>query len=378
MSILASYAIKNDETRGRRFPEPEHPYRTPFQRDRDRIIHSRAFRRLEYKTQVFVSHEGDHYRTRLTHSIEVAQIARTVSGALALNSDLSEALALSHDMGHPPFGHSGQDVLDEMMKNHGGFEHNLQTLRIVEKLEQKYIEFPGLNLTFEVREGIVKHSAIYKGAKNPPEQVRDYSLDEFPPLEAQIIDLCDEIAYNNHDLDDGLESHLLDVDELVQNVKIFGENYRQIKQEHPNAPGKLINNATIIRLINILVTDLVENIRQTLSRARLETLKDIRNAPKLIPCFSDQVAEQNRELKMYLHAHMYRHYRVHRMKSKARRILEALFLAYQSDPELLPAQYQQKAKVEGKERIICDYIAGMTDRYAIEEYERLFNPRQRV
>jgi dGTPase len=378
MNNLASYAIQDHETRGRRYPEPEHPYRSPFQRDRDRIIHSRAFRRLEYKTQVFVSHEGDHYRTRLTHSIEVAQIARTVSGALGLNSDLSEALALSHDMGHPPFGHSGQDVLDKMMQGYGGFEHNLQTLRIVEKLEQKYIDFPGLNLTFEMREGIVKHSAVYKGAKNPPEQVREYSLDEFPPLEAQIIDLCDEIAYNNHDLDDGLESHLLNADDLVQNVTIFRENYQMVKQAHPNAPGKLVNNATIIRLINLLVTDLVENIRATLSRDHLDRLHDIRNAPKLIPSFSDEIAEKNRELKMYLHTHMYRHYRVHRMKSKAHRILEALFVTYQSDPELLPAQYQQKAKVEGKERIICDYIAGMTDRYAIEEYERLFNPRQRV
>ncbi len=375
---LASYAIHDHETRGRRFPEAEHPYRTPFQRDRDRIIHSRAFRRLEYKTQVFVSHEGDHYRTRLTHSIEVAQIARTVSAALELNTDLSEALALSHDMGHPPFGHSGQDVLDEMMRGHGGFEHNLQTLRIVEKLEQKYIEFPGLNLTFEMREGIVKHSAVYKGAKNAPEQVREYLLDDFPPLEAQIIDLCDEIAYNNHDLDDGLESHLLNVEDLVQNVTIFRENYQKVKQEHPNAPGKLVNNATIIRLINLLVTDLVENIRATLSRDHLVTLQEIRKAPKLIPGFSDEIADKNRELKMYLHAHMYRHYRVHRMKSKAHRILEALFRAYQSDIELLPASYQQKAKIEGNERIICDYISGMTDRYAIEEYERLFNPRSRV
>jgi len=378
MTSLAGYAIRNEETRGRRYPEPEHPYRTPFQRDRDRIIHSRAFRRLEYKTQVFVSHEGDHYRTRLTHSIEVAQIARTVSGALSLNPDLAEALALSHDMGHPPFGHSGQDVLDEMMKSHGGFEHNLQTLRIVEQLEQKYIDFPGLNLTFEVREGIVKHSAVYKGMKNPPEQVRDYSLDEFPPLEAQIIDLCDEIAYNNHDLDDGLESHLLDVEDLIQNVTIFRENHLNVKKDHPNAAKKLVNNATIICLINLLVTDLVENIRKTLDRDHLLSLQDIRHALSLIPSFSDEVAEKNRELKRYLHTHMYNHYRVHRMKSKAHRILEALFLTYQSDPALLPAHYQEKAKAEGKERIICDYIAGMTDRYAIEEYEKLFNPRQRV
>jgi dGTPase len=375
---LATYAIRDDQTRGRRYPEPEHPYRTPFQRDRDRIIHSRAFRRLEYKTQVFVSHEGDHYRTRLTHSIEVAQIARTVSGALCLNTDLAEALALSHDMGHPPFGHSGQDVLHELMKDYGGFEHNLQTLRIVEHLEQKYIDFPGLNLTFEMREGIVKHSASYKGAKNPPENLREYVLDEFPPLEAQIIDLCDEIAYNNHDLDDGLESRLLDVDDLTKNVGIFRENFEKVKQQHAAAPRKLLNNATIIRLINLLVTDLVENTKQSIQREGIHSLSDIRNAPHLIPSFSDEVGDKNRELKTYLYKKMYTHYRVHRMKSKARRILESLFRAYQEDLQLMPAYHQEKAKLEGKERVICDYIAGMTDRYAIEEYEKLFNPRQRV
>jgi dGTPase len=333
---------------------------------------------LEYKTQVFVNHEGDHYRTRLTHSIEVAQIARTVCGALCLNADLAEALSLSHDMGHPPFGHSGQDVLDEMMKDYGGFEHNLQTLRIVEQLERKYIEFPGLNLTFEVREGIVKHSASYKGMKNPPEFLREYSLDEFPPLEAQIIDLCDEIAYNNHDLDDGLESRLLDLDDLVKNVTIFRELFEKVRQEHPGAPLRLVNNATIISLINLLVTDLVENVRGILERDEIHTLQDIRNAKRLIPCFSDEVADKNRELKTYLFKHMYTHYRVHRMKSKARRILESLFRAYQEDSALLPFSYQQKAKTEGKERIICDYIAGMTDRFAIDEYEKLFNPRYRV
>jgi dGTPase len=376
--FLAEYAIRNEDTRGRRFPENEHPYRTPFQRDRDRIIHSRAFRRLEYKTQVFVNHEGDHYRTRLTHSLEVAQIARTVSGALGLNVDLSEALALSHDMGHPPFGHSGQDALDELMKNYGGFEHNLQTLRIVEQLEQKYIEFPGLNLTFEMREGIVKHSASYKGMKNPPEALREYVLNEFPPLEAQIIDLCDEIAYNNHDLDDGLESRLLDLDDLVKNVTIFRETYQRVKQEHPSALDKLVNNATIIRLINLLVTDLVENIKRTIQREEIHSLYDVRNAPRLIPCFSDEVGDKNRELKTYLFQRMYTHYRVNRMKSKARRILDSLFRAYQEDPALLPPPYQQKTRSEGKERIICDYIAGMTDRFAIEEYEKLFNPRHRV
>ena len=375
---LAGYAIRNDQTRGRRFPEPEHPYRSPFQRDRDRIIHSRAFRRLEYKTQVFVNHEGDHYRTRLTHSMEVAQITRTLSGALQLNTDLAECLALSHDMGHPPFGHSGQDVLNELMKEHGGFEHNLQTLRIVEQLEEKYIDFPGLNLTFESREGIVKHSAQYKGAKNQPENLKEYSLDELPPLEAQIVDLCDEIAYNNHDLDDGLESKLLDLPELVARVRIFGDIFRRVQSEHPAASKKPLINAAIIQLINLQVTDLIDNIRRTLKTEQIETLDDIRRAPRLLVSFSDEVADRSRELKMYLYARMYNHPRVSRMKFKARRILEALFTAYQQEPSLLPVHYKERIKQEGLERIICDYIAGMTDRYAIDEYAKLFDPREKV
>ena len=376
--MLASYAIRNDQTRGRRHPEAEHPYRSPFQRDRDRIVHSRAFRRLEYKTQVFVNHEGDHYRTRLTHSLEVAQIARTVSSALQLNTDLAECLALSHDMGHPPFGHSGQDVLDEMMKDFGGFEHNLQTLRIVEKLEEKYIEFPGLNLTFEAREGIVKHSAQYKGKKNQPEALKEYALDELPPMEAQIIDLCDEIAYNNHDLDDGLESHLLDVDHLLENVTIVRNLFEKVQKKHPKAPLKLQMNGAIIQLINTLVSDLIENARATIQREKIQTLDDVRNAPRLLVSFSHEIADQNRQLKHYLYARMYNHYRVRRMKNKAKRILESLFRAYQEDPGIMPTHYQNKMKDEGKERMICDYIAGMTDRFAIDEYARLFDPKERV
>jgi len=376
--MLASYAIQDNQTRGRRYPEPEHPYRSPFQRDRDRIIHSRAFRRLEYKTQVFVNHEGDHYRTRLTHSMEVAQITRTIAEALGLNSHLCEALALSHDMGHPPFGHSGQDVLDGLMKDAGGFEHNLQTLRIVELLEEKYIEFPGLNLTFEAREGIVKHSTIYKGMKNPPAAVRDYALDELPPLEAQIVDLCDEIAYNNHDLDDGLESRLLHLDGLVENVRIFGDLFRPSKSEHPKAPVKLLVNKTIISLINIEVTDLIENIRRTIQKEGIKTLEDIRKAPRMLVSFSDEVADKHRELKTYLYKNMYNHFRVNRMKNKARRILEALFKAYQEDPSLLPSHFQNRIPHDGKERVICDYVAGMTDRFAIDEYLKLFDPREKV
>jgi dGTPase len=375
---LATYAIHNDQSRGRRHSEPEHPYRSPFQRDRDRIIHSRAFRRLEYKTQVFVNHEGDHYRTRLTHSIEVAQISRTVSGSLELNTDLAECLALSHDMGHPPFGHSGQDVLDELMKPFGGFEHNLQTLRIVEKLEEKYIGFPGLNLSFESREGIVKHSTQYKGRPNPPEFLQEYDLNSFPPLEAQIIDLCDEIAYNNHDLDDGLESRLLNLDELNSKVTIFREIFQKVKIENPSAHVKLLINATIIQLINLLVTDLIENIRRVISEQRIKTLEDVRKAPRLLVSFSDDVADMNRELKTHLLTRMYHHYRVQRMKNKAQRMLVALFNAYQEDPGLLPYRYQGKMQIDGKERVICDYIAGMTDRFAIDEYAKLFDPREKV
>lgn len=376
--MLALYAIHNDQSRGRRHPEAEHSYRSPFQRDRDRIVHSRAFRRLEYKTQVFVNHEGDHYRTRLTHSIEVAQITRTIAAALDLNSDLAETLALSHDLGHPPFGHSGQDVLDELMNDFGGFEHNLQTLRIVEHLEEKYIGFPGLNLTFESREGIVKHSTIYKGVANPPEHLREYSLDELPPLEAQIVDLCDEIAYNNHDLDDGLESRLLDLDELIGRVKIFGELFMKAKADHPNAALKLLINSTIISLINLEVTDLIENVRRTLKKEGIQTLEDIRKAPRLLVSFGDEIGDKHRELKAHLYKNLYNHFRVNRMKSKARRILEALFKAYQQDPSLLPGHYRERMRLEGRERVICDYIAGMTDRFAIDEYMKLFDPREKV
>lgn len=378
MMILATYALHEKQTRGRRYPEAEHPYRSPFQRDRDRIIHSRAFRRLEYKTQVFVNHEGDHFRTRLTHSIEVAQISRTVASALGLNVDFAECLALCHDMGHPPFGHSGQDILNEMMQGYGGFEHNLQTLRIVEHLEERYLHFRGLNLTFESREGIVKHSTQYKGVANPPAHLQEYSLDEFAPLEAQIIDLCDEIAYNNHDLDDGLESRLLDLSELAARVPIFGELFNQVKAENPTAAIKLVINAAIIRLINRQVTDLIENVERTLKKEGIQTLEDVRKAPRLLVSFSDEVADRNRELKTYLYQKMYNHYRVHRMKNKARRILEALFKAYQQDPNILPSRYRERMKAEGKERIICDYVAGMTDRFAIDEYGKLFDPREKV
>jgi dGTPase len=264
------------------------------------------------------------------------------------------------------------------MRDHGGFEHNLQTLRIVERLEEKYIEFPGLNLTFEAREGIVKHSAHYKGVKNPPEHLKEYALDECPPLEAQIIDICDEIAYNNHDLDDGLESRLLNLEELRAKVALFRDAFEHEKKQHPNAPVRLLTNATIIHLINLLATDFIENVQRTLADQKIETFEDVRQAPRLLVSFSPDVAAKNRELKAYLYKEMYNHYRVHRMKSKAKRILQALFRAYQEDIALLPSRHEEKTRTSSKERIICDYIAGMTDRYAIDEYEKLFDPRRRV
>jgi dGTPase len=281
-------------------------------------------------------------------------------------------------MGHPPFGHSGQDVLDELMKEFGGFEHNLQTLRIVEQLEEKYIEFPGLNLTFESREGIVKHSTVYKGMKNPPAALKCFALDELPPLEAQIVDLCDEIAYNNHDLDDGLESRLLNLEQLVANVGIFGELFRDAKAKHPEAPLKLLVNATIINLINLEVTDLIDNIRRAIEKEGIKTLEDIRKAPRMLVSFSNELGDKHRELKAHLYKHLYNHFRVNRMKHKARRILEGLFKAYQEDPALMPNHFRNRMAADGKERVICDYIAGMTDRFAIDEYMKLFDPREKV
>ncbi|MBI4482694.1 MAG: deoxyguanosinetriphosphate triphosphohydrolase [Acidobacteria bacterium] len=368
---LAAYALRAQDSRGRRFPEEEHPYRSPFQRDRDRIIHSRAFRRLEYKTQVFVNHEGDHYRTRLTHTIEVAQITRTIARALGLNVDLAETLALSHDLGHPPFGHAGEDTLNELMAGHGGFEHNLQTLRLVEKLERRYADFPGLNLTYEVREGIVKHSEKYKGYLNRPD-MQEYELELPGPLEAQLIDLADEIAYNHHDLDDGLESRLLGLGELRAGVPLFGEIFSQVEQLYPRAEVKLAFNEALRRLINRLVTDLIEHSLQTLDRHGIRSAEEVRRYPEPLISFSAQVAEQNSELKAFLKQHLYRHDQILRMLEKCRKILEALFQAYSRNPGLLSPYFQRQIQVEEKERVICDYIAGMTDRYAMDEYSRLF------
>jgi len=364
------------KSRGRRHPEPEHRYRTPFQRDRDRVIHSRAFRRLEYKTQVFVNHEGDHYRTRLTHSIEVSQIARTVARALALNEDLAESLALSHDLGHTPFGHLGEDVLRELMKGKGGFNHNRQSLRIVEVLEERYSDFPGLNLTYEVREGIVKHSGTFNPETEP--NLTEYHAEEAPPLEAQIIDLADEIGYNHHDVDDGLESGLLDLGELVAEVPLFGDGYRERSTDPSGLDRQHRINASLRRMIDRLVSDLIATTSSEIESRGVRTVDDVRASGDWLVHLSAEIALQNRRLKRHLLERLYHHPRIERMRDKYRRILIALFERYVDNPQLLPSSFRRRHPDEPVERLVADYIAGMTDRFALDEYRRLFDPYEKV
>ena len=373
---LAPYAQTSARSRGRRHPEAHHGYRSLYQRDRDRIVHARAFRRLEYKTQVFVNHEGDHYRTRLTHSIEVSQIGRTVARALGLNEDLVESLALSHDLGHPPFGHLGEDVLAEFMKDHGAFNHNRQTLRIVELLEERYPDFPGLNLTWEVREGIAKHSGPIVVALAP--EFAEYEPDRQPPLESQLIDLVDEIAYNHHDIDDGLSSGLLQTDALAEAVPLFGEPLGRARSRWPQADPRRVRTVALRGLINVLVTDLIETTGSGILAAGVLTLEDVRDAGRPLAGLSPGIRAQNHGLKTYLREHLYQHQRIERMKDKARRVLHALCERYLENPRLLPDDVRLRTEVEGVHRAIADYIAGMTDRYANEEYQRLFDPTVRV
>jgi len=371
-ATLAAYAQRREESRGRRYGEPEHDYRSPYQRDRDRIVHSRAFRRLEYKTQVFVNHEGDHYRTRLTHTIEVALIGRTVARALALNEYLVESLALSHDLGHTPFGHLGEEVLDGFLSHQGGFNHNRQTLRIVEQLEDRYPEFLGLNLTWETREGIAKHSGPIDVESAP--EFAEYSPLEQPPLEAQLIDLADEIAYNHHDLDDGLEAGLIELEDLAQAVPLFGAPLEQARRRYSDASERQVQSMALRSLIDGLVTDLIETTQSAVEGASITSVAAVRQAGQSLVGLSDAAREGNRELKRYLHANLYSHHRIERMKDKARRMLEALCERYSSNPNLLPAEYHKRIESIGLERTIADYVAGMTDRYAIQEYRRLFDP----
>lgn len=369
MPELASYAVSELASPGRLIREPRPKVRGEFQRDRDRIIHSTAFRRLEYKTQVFVNHEGDLFRTRLTHSIEVAQIARSIARVLKVNDDLTEAIALAHDLGHTPFGHAGQDALNECMADHGGFEHNLQSLRIVDKLEERYGAFDGLNLMFETRAGILKHCSPAK-AKALGALGKRFLDNRQPSLEAQICNLADEIAYNNHDVDDGLRSGLISVEELEE-VGLFARHIAAARREFPRLDGRRLIHETVRRMIDAQVTDLLSETENKIRENRIESLADIENAPPLVG-FSAAMAEENRALKSFLRARLYRHYKVVRMTSKAGRIIRDLFAAFAEDTRLLPEQYRQNALKEGVHRTIADYIAGMTDRYAIKEHRRLF------
>ena len=365
---LASYAVRDDNSRGRRFDEPRPKSRSQFQRDRDRIIHSTAFRRLEYKTQVFVNHEGDLFRTRLTHSIEVAQIGRAIARTLNLNDDLTEAVSLAHDLGHTPFGHAGQDALNECMQPHGGFEHNLQSLRTVDMLEERYGAFDGLNLMYETREGILKHCSA-KNARLLGDLGERFLNGKRPSLEAQICNLADEIAYNNHDIDDGLRSGLITLEQLEE-VSLFARHAAAVRKEYPDIAGRRLIHETIRHMIDTQVTDLLTQSSQAIADAGLQSIEDVRNAPVLIT-FSAAMQEENRLLKGFLREALYRHYQVLRMTNKARRIIRELFSAFMDEPRLLPPQYQAYAS-EDKARAVADYIAGMTDRYAMKEHRRLF------
>ena len=367
---LAVYAAHSSKSRGRRYPEPAPGSRSEFQRDRDRIIHSTAFRRLEYKTQVFLNHEGDLFRTRLTHSIEVAQIGRTLARSLRLNEDLVEATALAHDLGHTPFGHVGQDVLNECMKDYGGFEHNLQSLRVVDHLEEHYGAFDGLNLSFETREGILKHCSL-NNARQLGELGQRFIDKTQPSLEAQLTNLADEIAYNNHDIDDGLRSGLLTMAQMEE-VELFARHRHAVEAQYPGLPGRRALYETIRLMITAMTADLVETSAARIQDAAPQDIDDVRAAPPLIR-FSDRMRAETTALKRFLHANLYRHFQVNRMRVKASRVVRELFDAFMTDPVLLPTDYQVQGDVIKQARKIADYIAGMTDRYAIREHKRIFS-----
>jgi dGTPase len=368
---LAPWAMRADETRGRRFPEPAHPYRSDYARDRDRIIHARAFRRLEAKTQVFTTRYSDHFRNRLTHTLEVAQIARTVAGALGLNTELAEALALVHDIGHPPFGHAGERKLDELMRAHGGyFNHNLHALRIVEHFEQRYLDFPGLNLTFEVREGIIKHSRDFSEQEFP--QLREYLLDLRPPLEAQLIDWVDEIAYNTADNDDALEAGLLDLRLLRREAPFFGEAYAPVHAAHPGAREKLKFNEALKRVLDLLVTDLIESTQRRVLASGVASVADIRNASQRLAGFSEEAVAKNAALKRFLFAHIYNHPAIAEDRDRSVKCLQELFAYYLAEPGSMPASYEELAQMELREVVVCDYIAGMTDQFLLRQHREHF------
>ena len=377
---LALYAAREATSRGRRHPEPRHAYRSEYQRDRDRIVHSTAFRRLVYKTQVFVNHEGDLYRTRLTHSLEVAQIARTVAGCLGLDQDLTEAICLAHDLGHTPFGHAGQDALDGCMKPYGGFEHNLQSLRVVEELEERYLAFPGLNLTFETREGILKHCSRTH-ARQLGDLGERFLTRRQPGLEAQLANIADEIAYNNHDVDDGLRAGLLTVEELAE-VELFREHHAPVVRGRARMSRRVLIHETVRHMINAVVTDLVETSRAHIAAAAPQSIEAVRERARPLVGFSPAAARRHRELKVFLGKRLYQHERVLGMTRRARGVLEGLFRCYMNDVKAMPQEHAQRAVSwqagqgeAGRARAVADYVAGMTDRYAISAYRRLVDPR---
>lgn len=374
-AALAPYAMRNSQSRGRVYPEAEHDYRTAYQRDRDRIVHTTAFRRLEYKTQVFVYSEGDHYRNRLTHSIEVAQIGRTLARSLGCNEDLIEAICLAHDLGHPPFGHTGETTLNSLMLNHGGYDHQKQTYRIITELERRYPEHPGLNLTYEVREGVVKHDTSYDVV-----DARNYCPDKRGTLECQLSNLADEIAYNTSDLDDGLRAGILQPEEVLE----LALARRVVASLGLAAPVDLRDEMTrhrfIRRLVGIEVSDALAATDAALKRHGVDSLAALRALPENVAIYSEEIAEENRALKSFLFTKFYRHFRVVRMATKADRILRRLFDAFIAEPEQLPTATQERilSQSGGLHRVVCDYIAGMTDRFAVLEYKRLFDPEERV
>ena len=381
MGVLAPYASDTEQSRGRRYSEPESPIRTVFQRDRDRIIHSAAFRRLKHKTQVFVYHEGDYYRTRLTHSIEVAQIARTICRVLGLDEDLGEALALAHDLGHTPFGHAGEEALDEVMQPHGGFDHNAQTLRVLTVLEQRYIGFDGLNLTWETLEGIAKHNGplVAKPGQPLPQFIVQYDsehplgLDTYPGAEAQVAALSDDIAYNNHDIDDGLRAGLFTVDDL-RGVALAGPAFGEVLASHPEVDRSRLIHESSRRIIDNMVSDLVAQTRRRLEVERPASAEDVRQLDQPLVSFSDPMAEQDRHLKAFLFEHMYRHAKVMAMADRARVVVRELFEHYLDRPDHLPAEWHERfaGGEEGGPRLVADYIAGMTDRFALDAHEKLY------
>ena len=371
---LAAYALKSTESFGRQFPEDISNNRTEFQRDRERIIHSTAFRRLEYKTQVFVNHEGDMYRTRLTHTIEVAQIARAAARALKINEDLTEAISLAHDLGHTPFGHAGQDTLNICMQDFGGFEHNIQSLRIIDKLENKYASFPGLNLCFETREGLLKKCSLSR-AKKLGDIGRRFIDKKQSSLEAQLTNVCDEIAYNNHDIQDGIRAKKIFIEQL-EDVPIFYQQMKLVLNKYPSISGSKIVNETVRLIINLLVNDLINNTKSNIKNESITNFNEVRDHDKSLVSFSEEVKKSNMVLKRFLYANLYKHPDVIKMTEEANKIIKNLFSAYNNDINLLPKDFYtynlEKINSGFKERVICDYIAGMTDRFAQQEHKKLF------